>query len=285
MTTSVSFFLNRAHAPHHTDMKLLEFSVLLLIEGIFAFNFDVNNLQSHLINLKRRNDKYLASKFQLDLLGLNFTRLDGFDGRQIISDLRRTGGKMDLKALTGIDSLKVTGGSMFRSNLPPPVIGCWLSHLKVHHLISTSEDENKMHLIFEDDFLADGNAIKLMSDFANSVPDDWDFLYVGHCHTRERCTRFVPGFTNMCYTDKMVWCLQAYLLRNKGVAKKLYDLGNSPVPLVADHYFQKAKLNIYMVFPHIFKQRKNIIADINSGGIFTNLLNDSIEILVNRNFK
>lgn len=134
----------------------------MLIEGVFLSTFDVNNLQTYLINLKHRNDKYLASKFQLDILGLNFSTFEAVNGPEIMSDLKRNGSDSNLKNMTGIEDLKVSVDSMLKSSSSAAQTGCWLSHLKLHQIISKSEDENKMHLIFEDDFLADGSAIDLI---------------------------------------------------------------------------------------------------------------------------
>ena len=249
--------------------------------------FDFNNLKTFLINLDERNDKYLVSKYQLDLLGINFTRIKGVDGKQLVKDIRNNNTHLDLKIETGISGLSVSVDSLKKSEYSGGEIGCWLSHLKVFQTISCNPVEaNNPILILEDDFLADGDAIKLIKKFVNRVSNDWDLLYVGHCDKSSKCRRRKAIKRGVCITDKMVVCAHAYLLRNATVAARLFETGNSPSPMLADFYFQYADLNRYMIFPHIFSQRKNIAADVKSdGGIFTALVNNTIETLVARKFK
>ena len=248
--------------------------------------FDFNNLKTFLINLDERNDKYLVSKYQLDLLGLNFTRIKAVDGFQLIKDVKDNSTNFDLKIETGISGLNVSVDSLKNSEYNGGGIGCWLSHLKVYQTINNSVEANNPILILEDDFLADGDAIKLMKKFANSVPNDWDLLYVGHCDNSSKCQRHTGLRGEFCLANQLVICTHAYLLRNASVAMKLFKSGNSPSPILADFYFQTAGLKRYMIFPHIFSQRKNIASDVKSdGGIFTALLNDTIKTLINQKFK
>lgn len=140
------------------------------------------------------------------------------------------------------------------------------------------QNEETMTLILEDDFIADGSVTSKIEDALKKLPVDWDILYVGHCDQKKKCNTFLDHDENICLTRREVFCATGYLLRNREVAKILFEKGNNKKPLVADRYFHKSGLNIYLIFPHLFKQRKNIDADINSpGGYFTFLANDTFE--------
>lgn len=240
----------------------------------------------YLINLKEREDKLESSKFQLNLLGLNFTVVEAENGFYLKSLDYKKMTESFLKNKTGVEDLKITLLNITQSNRSPGQIGCWLSHLKTLNKIINSNDS--LSLILEDDFVADGNAISLVNKYIHllSKEKNWDLLYVGHCDSPSRCKKFLDKKKSICLTETRIYCTHAYLIKNKSVAKKIFNAGNLIKPVNADYFFDKANIKRYVVFPHIFKQRKNIKADINSrGGIYDLLLNNTIEQILETKFK
>lgn len=265
-----------------SSAKLLFLFLVFILESTDGLN--ILDSKAYLINLKDRTDKLAVSKFQLDLLGLNFTPVEGINGNQLKNLSSFSLDDELIGKSIGIPDLKLTMRAVKTSKLNNPQLGCFLSHLKVFNEIANQQGDS-MSLIFEDDFLADGSAIQLMNDYIKQLPSDWDLLYVGHCDGRHVCKNYLNSEKSLCYSEALVVCVHAYLLKSKSVAKKLFDTANSIEPTNADFYFQKAGIKTYVVFPHIFTQRKNIKADINSPyGMFSKLNNDSIANLVNKLF-
>lgn len=261
---------------------ILFVSILLFLhEAHFS---SIMNANVYLINMKNRHDKLAASKFQLDLLGLNFKRVDAINGNSLRS-VNDYSSEKGVGEVVGIKDLKLTFGDLKVSYKSGSHVGCWLSHLKAFQQI-LEEPDDKMSLIFEDDFIADGNAISLITDNLKSLPDDWDLFYAGHCDSRDRCERYFGYDVCKAKSEDKVVCVHAYIVKNKSVAKKLFDAGNVKEPVNADYFFQLAKINRFMTFPSIFSQRKYISADIGSGGgIFMPLRNNSIEkMLIDKRF-
>lgn len=258
---------------------LICFLVLLLFQRAHFANILDGNV--FLINTKERNDKLAVSKFQLDLLGINFTRIDAINISSILNS-RPYQGELNVSKIVGINDLKLPSEEFKKSSNHA---GCWLSHLKALQQIS-NEPDDKISLILEDDFIADGNAISLINEKLKLLPQDWDLFYVGHCDTKSKCRRYLSGDVCQANANDIVVCLHAYIVKNKSAAKKLFDAGNMKKPVLADFFFQLAHVDRYLIFPSIFTQRKNINADIGSGGgNFLPLKNNSIEnLLQNTNF-
>lgn len=256
------------------------------LNSFYLKKYDIRTANVFLINLKNRYDKLLVSKFQLNMLGLNYSIIEAINGN-FFAHLKvdDTSNKI-LQNITGINGLKISLKSLQQSSKSPGQIGCWLSHLKALNSIINSENDS-LSLILEDDFIADGNAIELVNKNLEKLSEnnEWDLLYVGHCDFKKRCKKYLDPSKTICKTISRIYCTHAYVLKNKSVAKVLFNAGNQATPVIADHYFEKTGLQRYIIFPHIFKQRKSIIGDINSpGGYHTDLLNKTIENLVNTNF-
>lgn len=263
------------------------FFLLYITSGmIFSKKPDIRDSNIYLINLKSRKDKLMASTFQLNMLRLNFTVIEAVNGIILKNQKSQNMTNEIVKNITGINELKVSLNSLRASKLSPAQIGCWLSHLKTFDKIK-NDDKDKLSLILEDDFIADGMAIELINKNLMKLHKkyDWDLVYVGHCHNRARCQNYLDNSKEICKTVVRVYCTHAYILKNKSAAIKLFNAGNLKVPIIADHYYENTNLNRYMIFPHIFKQRKSIKADINSyGGYHTDLLNKTFENLLAKLF-
>lgn len=262
---------------------LFLFSILFFhIRSILQQTYNIKNAKIYLINLKERTDKLKTSKFQLDLLGLNFSVVEAINGTLLKSKHFKPKIE-DVNIFTGIKNLKTTLKIIKSSKRTPGQIGCWLSHLKALDIIIQNDDS--MSLILEDDFVADGNAIDLMNKYISQLSKDldWDLLYVGHCDAVQRCSLFLDKTKKLCFTNVRVNCLHGYVLKNKKVAETLFKAGNLLKPVNADQIFELSKAKRFMAFPPIFKQRKNIKADVASkSGIHPALLNNTIEVIINK---
>ena len=266
------------------SLLLISF-ISILVKTVFANSnpFDIRNANIYLINLRHRTDKLYASALQLELLGLKFTLIDAVNVASLKAPDSEECNQDILKSITGINILKLNLDDIRKSKKTAAHIGCWLSHLKAFNEI-LKQDVDKMSLILEDDFVADGNAIELVNKYLAQLEKnhEWDLFYAGHCDSRVNCHRYLDATRKICSTVKQTPCAHAYIVKNKSAAKKLLDAGNLKEPVNADYFFETAGLKRYMVFPHIFKQRKNIVADVKSeGGIHEELLDNSLELIVN----
>lgn len=262
------------------------FSFLFIIAALVSVMECLNVLDAkvYVINMKNRSDKLAVSKFQLDLLGMNFTAIDAVNGTEVKAASNRSLGHEKVGQMIGIPDLRLKMDVVRKSELWPSQLGCFLSHLKALNEIASQKEES-MSLVFEDDFLADGSAIETMNKQINRLPSDWDLVHFGHCEGRWRCVRYLDREQTLCQARNMVICTHAYLLRTRSSAKKLFDTGNRIPPTNADFFFHLAGINRYMVFPPTFSQRKNIVADTNSPfAPLTPLSNNTIEVLVNKIF-
>ena len=265
--------------------SFLLLSAFFYLRNILAVpqTIDIRNANIYLINLKHRKDKLYASTVQLELLGLKFTVIDAVNGNYLNTFEYNENYPKQLQSLTGIEGLKADLNSIKFTPNTPAHVGCWLSHLKALKQILKQFDD-RISLILEDDFIADGNVIELVNRYLAQLEKnhEWDLLHAGHCDSKEKCKYFLNENESICYTEERVFCTHAYIVKNKAAAKKLFNAGNRELPVLADFFFETADLKRYMVFPHIFKQRKNIEADIKSeGGIHEELLNNSLELIVN----
>jgi hypothetical protein len=148
----------------------------------------------------------------------------------------------------------------------------------------------------EDDFLADGLAAAKIKKLLVLLPKDWDLVYLGHSHDEKTCSEIddiIHGeclYNLSCSTsvdfckvkdNLMVLGAQAYLIRNKFIAKKLFITGSTEKQQKADTFIQNAKINRYMVFTNLFIQRRRIKADISKTfKCYRPLYNRTLEYLI-----
>lgn len=121
----------------------------------------------YLINLDRCQDRLYSAHRELMNAKIPYMRFSAIDGRELNIEQLINDGLIIKECQNDANERK---GS----------IGCYLSHVKIWQLIqSMSDNECDIGLIFEDDCIIHPNLIKKLGNILQSVPKDWDLLYLG----------------------------------------------------------------------------------------------------------
>lgn len=128
--------------------------------------------QIYLITLKRSKDRHPIIRKTLE--GLDYKTFWAVDGRELDLDKLAEDGVIH-PPLTKI--LKKRAGQVPR-NLSPSMIGCALSHTSVWK--DMIENNYQKILVFEDDIDIDIAAADHLNDAFSELPEDWEFLFLGH---------------------------------------------------------------------------------------------------------
>ncbi len=112
------------------------------------------------INLERREDRWQQCTKEFDRLGIEVERFEAIDGNTCGLD----------SAAPPLNWTKMKAGG----------VGCTLSHVKI--LKKAKANGYKNVLVLEDDIEFCENFLEEASDFLNTVPKDWDLIYMGGNH-------------------------------------------------------------------------------------------------------
>jgi GR25 family glycosyltransferase involved in LPS biosynthesis len=140
------------------------------------------------INLDRAPDRLKKIDEELRRLGIRYHRIQAVDGKALSPE--------EVAAAT------TWGCSKFCTK---GAIGCALSHRKVWQ--TTVEQSLGQVLVLEDDAHFGPNFEARFQKAWSSVPDDWDFVYIGcttGCGDRKRYTFFDWGMTGTYMATRMV---------------------------------------------------------------------------------
>jgi len=114
-----------------------------------------SNIETYVINLERRPDRFRSFKINSSELFLNYKRFLGVDGKQILS-------------ISNVFKNKECG-----------LVGCTLSHLKLFEQLANSDKD--AYLIFEDDVTFDPNFNERFNTILAELRDkEWGFCLLGH---------------------------------------------------------------------------------------------------------
>lgn len=144
-------------------------------------NFE--NIKTYVINLDRRTDRISDLK-----IPLTWERFSATDGKEKYSNnpIRERGWR-----------------------------GCQDSHIRLlEKIINENED---IFIVFEDDVEVGENFMNNLNSVAESLPTDWDLLFLGGWNVGEKIK-----FNDLTDIAKSVYCTHAYMLK-KDVAKKMLD--------------------------------------------------------------
>lgn len=133
-------------------------------------------------------------------------------------------------------------------------IGCCMSHYKLWEEIKNKNYENV--LIMEDDIEFSDNAVSLFESFYTEVPSDWQLLYFGGNHCKEKLNfiskhvhKLKNTYTTHCYAVKQKtinYLLNKFNMNN--LFNKEIDVNLSDV---------QKEIPSYGFYPHLAWQRES----------------------------
>ena len=177
------------------------------------------------INLKTREDRKKECQNIFFSLGLNVTFFEAIPGNTVKNV-----------------STKISTGN----------IGCCMSHYKLWQEIQNKKYENV--LIMEDDVEFHHNVAFLFENFYEEVPSDWELLYFGGNHCKEKLNfisehihKLKKTYTTHCYALKQKtinYLLNRFNMDN--LFKKEIDVNLSEV---------QNEIPSYGFYPHLAWQR------------------------------
>ncbi len=256
------------------------FLLVVLLELVGASESGLTIL---LINLVRRHGKLQICDYQLKELKVSrYTHIAGVDGKLLFEELEGDSIKTVAQVLQN-DFLLADRKFIDQTNIMN--VGCTLSHLKAYQYILDQVIDGPV-LILEDDFAADGEAIKKTLEIIDLLPKDWGLFYAGHCHSFRPANQFIHnGYQVALLNNEEVPCTHAYVVNGAAAAKKLFEAGNTAELYLADLFAQKSQLKRFIIYPYLFSQLKEIESDINSlGGNWHELRNDTLRQKVLQTF-
>ena len=248
---------------------------LIVLELLSHEIMNISAFTVLVINLDRRADKLAICDYQLKNLSMsNYTRISGVDGKLLWEELQAKP-NASIAEVVGDSSLLASREFIVESGKMHA--GCTLSHLKALKFIIDHNIQGPV-LILEDDFAADGDALRKTERFLKMFPSDWDLFYAGHCQAPMKCEQYVTKDYVACQlANEEVSCAHAYVVNGAKSAQKLYNAGNTPKLALADFFAQKAQAKRFIIYPYLFSQLRQVEADVQSeGGAWYRLRDDSL---------
>jgi len=133
-------------------------------------------------------------------------------------------------------------------------VGCILSHYMLWKTISYLPDDE--YLIFEDDVVLCDNFKEKLLDYKSRLPDDWQYVFVGHCCVAKESDRYKHA-ENIYTTSHPPMCTHAYMIKKEST--KVLIETNSIAWSHIDIQIQKRtlwdrKLKYYVCLPALAEQ-------------------------------
>ena len=227
-----------------------------------------------LINLDKRQDKLRIAEFQFKKLKLsNYTRISGIDGEILYEKLKNS--TKNVSDILAEKYFRVDRTNIHEWNSRH--VGCTLSHLKAMKYI-IDNNVTRPVLVFEDDFLADGDAFNKLTKALKKLPVDWGLFYAGHCYSRSgKHFKDFDGYTINKLDKNLVPCAHAFVINGAKYASQFFEVGNTAKLGLADFIVQQSSMSRYILYPYLFSQLRAIKADVKSGGgVWRPMLNQSL---------
>jgi GR25 family glycosyltransferase involved in LPS biosynthesis len=139
-------------------------------------------------------------------------------------------------------------GTNFRIGFKPT--GIWLSHFMLWSALRLLWDD--YFLILEDDAKFEKNWHQRLVDALQSVPKDFDMLYVGSCCCKDRPMKLIK---NQVWEVKYPMCTHAYIVAKKALPTILRTQRKIYAPIDIGLAFDTLPLlKVYTVLPRIVDQ-------------------------------
>ncbi len=261
-----------------TSIVLVFFVCVLITNGIIAFRSQEKDhpvsassipaiSKVWIINLQSRSERMEFMSRQMRNLKIPFERFEAFDFGNG-SDSKTLEASQRLHPNTKIN-LKLVG-----EELSKPVdytmaqswgaVGCWQSHLQIFMEIAygSSSQYPGPFLILEDDVKVTTSINKYLNhDYLNKIlPNNWEMIYFDYlglkCHDEHSSKHYIihEEFCKINFT----YATGGYVIRNKEVALKLIEAGNTAHLSIADKYtnplFQTERIHAYAILEKVIHQ-------------------------------
>lgn len=192
----------------------------------------------YVINLEKDKERLEFISTQLKALNIEFQRFEAVDGSSIKNDLRLT--------------------THCSSNCPDGLKGCAISHRTLWETMI--ENDYKNILILEDDAILNSNIDSELQLSWNTVPNDFDILYLGstfYCGDTSLYNQCVTKLTNRKIQQvsdnilKTEGCggLYGYIISQKGAKNLIKEPINFHVDDFIGDQVKKHDLNAYAFHP------------------------------------
>ncbi|CAG8737909.1 5883_t:CDS:1, partial [Racocetra fulgida] len=158
--------------------------------------------------------------------------------------------KFDDKALSRLNMSDLAAGPK----------ACYLSHYSVFELIVKNGYENAV--IFEDDVDMELNITDIMSEVHHNLPNNWDMLYLGHCHEKGDKLFKTNLTVHVLHKSGYPKCAHGYAVSARG-AKKLLEklkIDNTTNKIDRDipALIMSGEIISYSIYPRIVVQFKGV---------------------------
>lgn len=171
---------------------------------------------------------------------------------------------LNYEIVYGVDGTKDVDKQHYESKgskLTYGQLGCSLSHVNIYKKMV--DEDIEMALILEDDCIFNDN-LKNFNKYYNSLPKDWDMIYVGYLRSNVR-----PNIDNIFYKVELVKSGHNYdhryghicgthcIVLKKDFAEKMYNFNKDGL-YTADGaftaYLKEYDANMYAFFPSMANQ-------------------------------
>lgn len=161
--------------------------------------------------------------------GVNFTRFEGIDGRNLDGDDMSEAAKGAIRDI---------------GKLTPPELGCMLSHIGVWQALVDSA--KPLAVVMEDDVMFAEHFVARLQDFLQQLPQDFDIAYLGF-NADMHINFEIPGMgrfnligdealyglatkDTVCYRLYRAWGLCSYVISRQSAARLLDLVTNKNYP-------------------------------------------------------
>ena len=201
-------------------------------------------LVTFLINLDRSRDRLAYSKLEFERYGVDYTRIEAVDGRQIdIADFPQA----------------TRNGWAYHTPLTVNEVACYMSHLNALKSFLASDATHAM--ILEDDFAFVEDPMPCISSMMEI--DDWDIVKLYNWKKRRLKKYFASFMTSaqksysLYFNASTAICNTGQLFSRSGAEKFLAKKNHfyRPVDVELKHYWEQ-KLRIKSLSPPIITEHK-----------------------------
>jgi GR25 family glycosyltransferase involved in LPS biosynthesis len=235
--------------------------VLLIVASVFYYRTTPSIDDIWVLNLDKDKERFQAILDQESLLPQKVNRWKATYGKEETRVAAEKDGVNHVLSKSADVDLNKRNPNIIHI---PGEIGCWLSHKRLlRHLNTLNVSPNFGHLILEDDVLIDKNFLQKWERVKQSIPGDWDFIYLGiRDMLGERINENVVRWKNTAHWGNIG--THAYMVRHRALPHILNKLKYMNAPIDVQYYNMLGDLNIYILDPQLISPNEGFESTIDA---------------------